>query len=93
MVQQLAEKYVGELAEMAKQSKLVIVPDRPSDVSGVLATAMGVYGQAEAHMSAAGARRPEVAGTRSLTRRHREISLSLSLSGECTRATAQALPF
>jgi len=47
ITQQLAEKYVGELAEMAKQSKLVIVPDRPNDVSSVLATAMGVYGQAE----------------------------------------------
>ena len=45
MVQQLAEKYVGELAEMAKQSKLVIVPDRPNDVSGVLTTAMGLSGQ------------------------------------------------
>ena len=58
MVQQLAEKYVGELAEMAKQSKLVIVPDRPNDVSGVLATAMGVYGQAEAHMKGAAERPP-----------------------------------
>ena len=58
MVQNIAEKYVGELAEMAKQSKLVIVPDRPNDVSGVLATAMGVYGQAEAHMKGAAERPP-----------------------------------
>merc|ERR1712159_553596 len=35
MVQRLAEKYVGELAEMAKNSNLVIVPDRPNDISGV----------------------------------------------------------
>jgi len=45
MVQRLAERYVGELAEMAKNSQMVIVPDRPNDVSGVLATALGVYGQ------------------------------------------------
>lgn len=44
MVQRLAEKYVGELAEMAKQSNLVIVPDRPNDVSSVIATAMAVGG-------------------------------------------------
>merc|ERR1711924_565676 len=45
MVQRLSDKYVSELAEMAKQSNMVIVPDRPNDVSGVVATAMGLYGQ------------------------------------------------
>jgi len=45
MVQQLAQKYVGELAEMAKASNMVIVPDKPNDLSGVVATAMGLYGQ------------------------------------------------
>merc|ERR1719421_2707972 len=45
MVQRLAEKYVGELAEMAKSSNMVIVPDRPNDLSAVVATAMGVYGK------------------------------------------------
>merc|ERR1719171_3470004 len=47
MVQRLAEKYVGELSEMAKNSQLVIVPDKPNDISGVLATALGVYGQSQ----------------------------------------------
>lgn len=43
MVQRLAEKYVGELAEMAKSSQMVIVPDRPNDLSAVVATAMGLH--------------------------------------------------
>merc|ERR1719247_892892 len=45
MVQRLADKYVSELAEMAKQSNLVIVPDRPNDIPGVVATAMGMFDQ------------------------------------------------
>ena len=45
MVQRLAEKYVQELSDMAKSSNMVIVPDRPNDLSGVLATALGIYGQ------------------------------------------------
>jgi len=47
MVQRLAERYVGELAGMAKASNMVIVPDRPNDLSAVLTTALGVYGQVE----------------------------------------------
>jgi regulator of protease activity HflC (stomatin/prohibitin superfamily) len=43
MVQRLAEKYVTELAEMAKHSKMMIVPDRPNDLSAVVATAMGLH--------------------------------------------------
>merc|ERR1719231_325670 len=50
MVQRLAEKYVGELAEMAQKANLVIVPDKPNDISGVIATAMAV-GQAGAATS------------------------------------------
>jgi len=42
MLQRLAEKYVSELADMAKHSQMVIVPDKPNDISGVLATALGV---------------------------------------------------
>merc|ERR1712232_183565 len=42
VVQRLAEKYVEELAEMAKNSKMLIVPDRPNDLAGVLTTALGV---------------------------------------------------
>ena len=45
MVQRLAEKYVGELAEMAKNSNMMIVPDRPNDLSAVVATAMGLHSQ------------------------------------------------
>lgn len=44
MVQQLATRYVGQIGEMAKSANLVIVPDKPNDVSSVVATAMGVYG-------------------------------------------------
>jgi regulator of protease activity HflC (stomatin/prohibitin superfamily) len=42
MVQRLAEQYVSELPEMAKSSKMMIVPDRPTDVSGVIATALSM---------------------------------------------------
>merc|ERR1719271_79947 len=43
MVQRLAEKYVSELAEMAKHSNVMIVPDRPNDLSAVVATAMSLH--------------------------------------------------
>lgn len=52
MVQQIAEKYVGELAEMAKHSKMMIVPDRPNDIASVITTALGVVD------TAAGAAKP-----------------------------------
>lgn len=42
MVQNLADKYLQELAAMAKNSKMMIVPDRPNDVSHVMATALGM---------------------------------------------------
>merc|ERR1712139_448138 len=42
MVQRLAEQYVTELPEMAKASKMMIVPDKPTDVSGVVATALSM---------------------------------------------------
>lgn len=45
--QRLAEKYVGELAAMAKEANLVIVPDKPNDISGVMATAMAIGGLSE----------------------------------------------
>merc|ERR1719482_650130 len=48
MVQRLAEKYVGELAEMAKNSNMMIVPDRPNDLSSVVATAMGMHAELSA---------------------------------------------
>lgn len=42
MVQRLAEQYVVQLPEMAKASKMMIVPDKPNDVNGVLATALSM---------------------------------------------------
>ncbi len=55
MVQRLAERYVGELAEMAKASNLVIVPDKPNDISAVLTTALGVYGASSEQVAGAAA--------------------------------------
>merc|ERR1711881_103493 len=42
MVQKLAEQYVREMPEMAKNSKMMIVPSNPTDVSGVVATALSM---------------------------------------------------
>jgi len=60
MVQRLAEKYVGELAEMAKHSNMMIVPDRPNDLSAVVATALGMHSElsAKAKANARGAAAP-----------------------------------
>jgi len=73
MVQRLAEKYVGELAEMAKHSNMMIVPDRPNDLSAVVATAMGLHSElsAKAKTDAAtssGARLPAKDWTGTATR-------------------------
>ena len=38
-------RYVGELAGMAKASNMVIVPDRPNDLSAVVATALGLHAE------------------------------------------------
>jgi regulator of protease activity HflC (stomatin/prohibitin superfamily) len=64
MVQRLAEKYVGELSEMAKHSNLVIVPDKPNDLSGVLTTALGIYGQVNGQITEAPAARPKPAANK-----------------------------
>merc|ERR1719230_397092 len=42
MTQRIAEQYVTNLGLMARESNLVIVPDKPNDVSGVVATALSV---------------------------------------------------
>lgn len=42
VAQTLAEKYVGEIAEMAKSSNMIIVPDKPTDLTGVVTTALGI---------------------------------------------------
>merc|ERR1719487_977380 len=54
MVRRLAEKYVGELAEMAKHSNMMIVPDRPNDLSAVVATAMGMHAELSAKAKTGG---------------------------------------
>jgi len=45
MAQRLGHTYVSQLSSMAQNSNLVIVPDRPNDVSGVLTTALGLSSQ------------------------------------------------
>jgi regulator of protease activity HflC (stomatin/prohibitin superfamily) len=42
MAQRIAEQYVTQLADMAKNSSMMIVPDRPNDIAGVMATAMSI---------------------------------------------------
>ena len=42
ITQRLAELYIGAIPEIAKKANLVIVPDKPNDVSGVVATAMSI---------------------------------------------------
>merc|ERR1719262_1162135 len=42
MAQRIAEQYVGNLGLMARESNLVIVPDKPNDLAGVVATALSV---------------------------------------------------
>jgi regulator of protease activity HflC (stomatin/prohibitin superfamily) len=42
VAQRLAEQYVTQLADMAKQSNMIIVPDKPNDINGVVATALGI---------------------------------------------------
>ena len=45
MAQRMGNTYVSQLGSMAANSNLVIVPDRPNDVSGVLTTALGLSSQ------------------------------------------------
>jgi len=40
--QRLAEQYISQYADMSKNANTIIVPDKPNDISGVLATAMAV---------------------------------------------------
>jgi len=40
--QRLAEQYVAKFSEMARESNLIIVPDKPNDITGVIASAMSV---------------------------------------------------
>merc|ERR1719379_26100 len=42
MTQGVAEKYIGQMSEMAKASKMLIVPESPADVNGVLTSALSV---------------------------------------------------
>lgn len=56
MMQQLAEKYLAELPEMAKNSKMMIVPDKPNDISAVLATAIGFMDTAKSVVDGKGSK-------------------------------------
>lgn len=42
MTQRIAETYVMQLGEMSKNANMLIVPDKPNDISGVVATAMSI---------------------------------------------------
>ena len=45
---------VQELSDMAKSSNMVIVPDRPNDIAGVVATAMSMYSNVKAETGGGG---------------------------------------
>lgn len=47
--QRLAEQYVNKFSDMARDSNLVIIPDKPNDVSGVIASAMSVGNAIKKH--------------------------------------------
>lgn len=42
VAQRLAESYIAAVPEMAKHARMVIVPDRPNDIAGVVATALAI---------------------------------------------------
>ena len=42
MGQRVAEMYIEQMADMAKNSKMMIVPEKPTDINGVLANAFGI---------------------------------------------------
>lgn len=42
MTQRIAEQYVGNIGMMARESNMIIVPDKPNDLSAVLTTALSV---------------------------------------------------
>ena len=42
VTQRLAEMYISSIPEIAKQARLVVVPDKPNDVGGMVATAMSI---------------------------------------------------
>lgn len=44
MSQHIAEKYIEQLSEMSKHSKMMIVPEKVNDVNGVLAQAFSISG-------------------------------------------------
>jgi len=48
MVQNIAEKYIASLSTMATTANMIIVPDRPNDVSGVVTTALALGKQVAA---------------------------------------------
>lgn len=53
MGQHLAEQYVSQMAAMTKNSQLMIVPENPTDVNGVLASALSISGHVQKLTAAA----------------------------------------
>mmetsp|Transcript_39512 Transcript_39512/g.104284 ORF Transcript_39512/g.104284 Transcript_39512/m.104284 type:complete len:189 (-) Transcript_39512:464-1030(-) len=47
MGQHIAEMYVSQMAQMAENSKMMIVPQNPTDVNGVMASAFALSGQVQ----------------------------------------------
>ena len=45
ITQRLAEAYIKEIPAIAKQARMIVVPDKPNDVAGVVATAMAIAGE------------------------------------------------
>lgn len=44
MGQHIAEQYISQLSDMAKNSNMMIVPNQPADINGVMAAAFGIAG-------------------------------------------------
>ena len=44
MKQRLAQQFLAQYSEMVSKAQLIIVPDRPNDVAGILTQAMSVAG-------------------------------------------------
>jgi hypothetical protein len=50
----VAEQYVAQFGQLARQTNTVVVPANVSDVSGMIAAAMKVFGAARDGTAAAG---------------------------------------
>lgn len=48
MVQRIAEQYVTQLGQMAREANMIIVPDKPNDLAAVVGTALSMHANIEA---------------------------------------------